>query len=54
MQTKILPRETQSEVLQTQAGNHGPSAMLESGICMFYVPQLLGEIALELFAVLRS
>jgi type VI secretion system protein ImpJ len=35
--------------------NHAAAGtMLESGICMFYVPQLLGEIALELFAVLRS
>lgn len=30
------------------------SAMLASGNCMFYLPDLLGEIDLELFAVLRS
>jgi type VI secretion system protein ImpJ len=28
--------------------------MLEQGVCMFYVPSLLGELELELFAVLRS
>jgi type VI secretion system protein ImpJ len=35
---------------------NGPAAhaMLASGVCMFYVPELLGEIELELFAVLRS
>ena len=28
--------------------------MLEQGVCMFYVPTLLGRLELELFAVLRS
>ncbi|MDA5490158.1 type VI secretion system baseplate subunit TssK [Yersinia kristensenii] len=28
--------------------------MLEQGVCMFYVPSLLGSLELELFAVLRS
>ncbi|RZY59279.1 type VI secretion system baseplate subunit TssK, partial [Escherichia coli] len=28
--------------------------MLEQGVCMFYVPELLGALELELFAVLRS
>ncbi|WP_296269922.1 type VI secretion system baseplate subunit TssK [uncultured Enterobacter sp.] len=28
--------------------------MLEQGVCMFYVPALLGRLELELFAVLRS
>lgn len=28
--------------------------MLEQGVCMFYVPALLGQLELELFAVLRS
>lgn len=28
--------------------------MLESGCCMFYVPGMLGEPELELFAVLRT
>jgi type VI secretion system protein ImpJ len=28
--------------------------MLEQGVCLFYVPSLLGELELELFAVLRS
>ena len=28
--------------------------MLEQGVCMFYVPSLLGALELELFAVLRS
>lgn len=28
--------------------------MLEQGVCMFYVPSLLGALDIELFAVLRS
>ncbi|MCE1928750.1 type VI secretion system baseplate subunit TssK, partial [Enterobacter hormaechei] len=28
--------------------------MLQSGTCMFYVPGMLGEPELELFAVLRT
>ncbi|EMS1063066.1 type VI secretion system baseplate subunit TssK [Providencia stuartii] len=36
--------------LDTQAGQ----AMLSSGQCAFYVPSTLGDIQLELFAVLRS
>lgn len=28
--------------------------MMEQGVCMFYVPTLLGQLELELFAVLRS
>ncbi len=28
--------------------------MLEQGVCMFYVPSLLGALEIELFAVLRS
>ncbi|MGV3345331.1 type VI secretion system baseplate subunit TssK [Enterobacteriaceae bacterium LUAb1] len=28
--------------------------MLDQGVCVFYVPSLLGELELELFAVLRS
>jgi type VI secretion system protein ImpJ len=28
--------------------------MQDQGVCMFYVPSLLGALELELFAVLRS
>ncbi|MDU3304165.1 MAG: type VI secretion system baseplate subunit TssK, partial [Enterobacter ludwigii] len=28
--------------------------MLEQGVCLFYVPAVLGNVELELFAVLRS
>jgi type VI secretion system protein ImpJ len=28
--------------------------MLDQGVCLFYIPALLGELELELFAVLRS
>lgn len=36
--------------MQSQAARE----MLEQGVCLFYVPSLLGALELELFAVLRS
>ena len=35
-------------------GHEKGQAMLASGTCAFYVPSTLGDVQLELFAVLRS
>ncbi|ENA9698954.1 type VI secretion system baseplate subunit TssK [Salmonella enterica subsp. enterica] len=49
-----LPVRLENQYFALDMAHHAAREMLESGVCMFYVPSLLGDIELELFAVLRS
>ena len=49
-----LPLRLENQYFALDIDNQAGLAMLDSGRCAFYVPGTLGEIQLELFAVLRS
>lgn len=49
-----LPLRLENQYFALDVDNPAGLAMLDSGKCAFYVPGTLGEIHLELFAVLRS
>lgn len=49
-----LPVRMENQYFALDMESAAARDMLEQGICMFYVPALLGQLELELFAVLRS
>ncbi|KPD02826.1 type VI secretion system baseplate subunit TssK [Moellerella wisconsensis] len=49
-----LPLRLENQYFVLDINNPAGAAMLDTGRCAFYVPSTLGEIQLELFAVLRS
>lgn len=49
-----IPLRLENHYFALELNNSAGQAMLSSGHCAFYVPGTLGEIQLELFAVLRS
>lgn len=49
-----LPVRLENQYFALDMEHPAARDMLEAGVCMFYVPSLLGDIELELFAVLRS
>jgi len=49
-----LPVRMENQYFALDMESAAAGEMLEQGVCMFYVPALLGTLELELFAVLRS
>jgi len=49
-----VPVRLENQYFALELHNPAADAMLASGQCAFYVPGTLGDIQLELFAVLRS
>lgn len=49
-----LPVRMENQYFALDMESTAARDMLEQGVCMFYVPALLGRLELELFAVLRS
>lgn len=49
-----LPVRLENQYFVLDMASRAAHDMLEQGVCLFYVPSLLGELDLELFAVLRS
>ncbi len=49
-----LPVRLENQYFVLDMDSRAAQEMLEQGVCVFYVPSLLGELELELFAVLRS
>ncbi|MGX7897710.1 type VI secretion system baseplate subunit TssK, partial [Klebsiella pneumoniae] len=49
-----LPVRMENQYFALDIESPAAHEMLEQGVCMFYVPELLGALELELFAVLRS
>lgn len=49
-----LPVRLENQYFALDMESTAAHDMLEQGVCMFYVPSLLGSLELELFAVLRS
>lgn len=49
-----LPLRLENQYFVLDMESPAAREMLDQGVCVFYVPSLLGELELELFAVLRS
>ena len=49
-----LPVRMENQYFALDMESPAAHEMQEQGVCMFYVPELLGALELELFAVLRS
>jgi len=49
-----LPVRMENQYFALDMESAAAHEMREQGVCMFYVPELLGNLELELFAVLRS
>lgn len=49
-----IPLRLENQYFSLDLSHPSAQAMLEEGNCMFYTPGTLGEVGLELFAVLRS
>lgn len=49
-----LPVRLENQYFVLDMESPAAREMLDQGVCVFYVPSLLGELELELFAVLRS
>jgi type VI secretion system protein ImpJ len=49
-----LPVRLENQYFVLDMESDAAREMLDQGVCVFYVPSLLGELELELFAVLRS
>lgn len=49
-----LPVRMENQYFALDMESKAAQEMQEQGVCMFYVPELLGALELELFAVLRS
>ena len=49
-----LPVRMENQYFALDMESAAAQEMLEQGVCLFYVPDLLGALDLELFAVLRS
>lgn len=48
-----LPVRLENHYFALDMGSDAAREMLDQGVCVFYVPSLLGDLHLELFAVLR-
>ncbi|MCC8381218.1 type VI secretion system baseplate subunit TssK [Xenorhabdus sp. PB30.3] len=49
-----IPMRLENQYFALELNNISAKSMLDSGHCAFYVPGTLGDVQLELFAVLRS
>lgn len=49
-----IPLRLENQYFSLDLNHPSAQRMLDSGICVFYVPGTLGELELELFAVLRT
>lgn len=49
-----LPVRLENQYFVLDMTSNAAREMLDQGACLFYVPEILGELELELFAVLRS
>jgi type VI secretion system protein ImpJ len=49
-----LPVRLENQYFALDMESAAAASMQEQGVCMFYVPSLLGALELELFAVMRS
>ena len=49
-----IPLRLENQYFSLDVSHPLTTEMLQSGTCMFYVPGMLGEPELELFAVLRT
>lgn len=49
-----IPMRLENQYFALELNNPAAKAMLASGQCAFYIPGTLGDVQLELFAVLRS
>lgn len=49
-----IPLRLENQYFALDLSGPAGQAMLEAGNCAFYIPQALGEVKLELYAVLRS
>lgn len=49
-----IPLRLENQIFALDLSSDAARAMLEAGNCTFYTPESLGEVKLELFAVLRS
>ena len=49
-----LPVRMENQYFALDMESPAAHEMQQQGVCMFYVPELLGALELELFAVLRS
>ncbi len=54
MSPAALPVRLENQYFVLDMESNAAREMLDQGVCVFYVPSLLGELELELFAVLRS
>lgn len=49
-----IPLRLENQYFALDMNSHTATAMLETGCCTFYTPRSLGEVKLELYAVLRT
>lgn len=49
-----LPVRMENQYFALDMSSPAAATMLDQGVCLFYVPSLLGNLELELFAVMRS
>ncbi|EIR50069.1 hypothetical protein YPPY13_1194 [Yersinia pestis PY-13] len=49
-----IPLRLENQYFSLDLSHPAATQMMETGACVFYVPGTLGEIQLELFAVLRA
>jgi type VI secretion system protein ImpJ len=49
-----IPLRLENQYFALELNHPAAQAMLTAGTCVFYVPETLGDVQLELFAVLRS
>lgn len=49
-----IPLRLENQYFALDLSTDAARAMLEAGNCTFYTPESLGDVKLELFAVLRS
>ncbi|MSE17731.1 hypothetical protein GKC49_22280, partial [Pantoea agglomerans] len=49
-----IPLRLENQYFSLDLSTEAARAMLEMGSCTFYTPRSLGDVNLELFAVLRS
>ncbi|MCT8354690.1 type VI secretion system baseplate subunit TssK, partial [Photorhabdus kayaii] len=49
-----VPLRLENQYFALDLTHPSAKAMLAAGTCAFYVPDILGDIQLELFAVLRT
>lgn len=49
-----IPLRLENQYFSLDLSSEAARAMLEAGSCTFYTPRSLGDVKLELFAVLRT